>query len=241
LRLRSLYIKYYTIPALYQHLSMNEYRDWYGAEVKTGTTIMAVEYADGVVLGADTRTTMGSFVYNRVTDKLTALTDYIFCCHSGSAADTQAISDRVRYYLELYTVQMGREPTVRAAASMIQNICYSDRDKISAGMIVAGWDSKLGGQVYTVPIGGMIQRQPFSIGGSGSTFMYGHCDSEFRRGMGREDCQRFVLDAVTHAMFRDGSSGGCCRMAVITKDGVQRKTVLDNELPRFFEDHVIKH
>jgi hypothetical protein len=28
--------------------------------------------------------------------------DHIFCCRSGSAADTQAISDIVKYYLDLH-------------------------------------------------------------------------------------------------------------------------------------------
>ena len=43
-----------------------------------------------------------SYVANRVTDKLTAVTDHIYCCRSGSAADTQAIADGVRYQLDLY-------------------------------------------------------------------------------------------------------------------------------------------
>ena len=40
---------------------------------------------------------------NRVTDKLTPLAERIFCCRSGSAADTQAIADEVKYNLYLYT------------------------------------------------------------------------------------------------------------------------------------------
>ena len=32
---------------------------------------MAVEFADGVVFGADSRTSTGTYVANRVTDKLT--------------------------------------------------------------------------------------------------------------------------------------------------------------------------
>jgi hypothetical protein len=41
----------------------------------------------------------GIYVANRVSDKLTAVHDYIYCCRSGSAADTQAVSDYVRRYL----------------------------------------------------------------------------------------------------------------------------------------------
>lgn len=41
----------------------------------------------------------GSYVANRVSDKLTQLHHHIYCCRSGSAADTQALSDYVRYFL----------------------------------------------------------------------------------------------------------------------------------------------
>lgn len=58
---------------------------------------MAVAFDGGVVLGADSRTTTGAYIANRVSDKITPMTDSIFCCRSGSAADTQAISDYVRY------------------------------------------------------------------------------------------------------------------------------------------------
>lgn len=62
---------------------------------------MAVEFDGGVVVGADSRTSMGVYVSNRVTDKLTRVTDHIYCCRSGSAADTQAIADIVSSHMEL--------------------------------------------------------------------------------------------------------------------------------------------
>jgi 20S proteasome subunit beta 1 len=34
-----------------------------------------------------------------------------------------------------------------------------------AGIIVAGWDEKKGGQVYSIPLGGTLVQQPFAIGG----------------------------------------------------------------------------
>ncbi len=63
---------------------------------------MAVEFDGGVVLGADSRTTTGSYIANRVSDKITPVHQYIYCCRSGSAADTQAVADYVRYYLDLH-------------------------------------------------------------------------------------------------------------------------------------------
>lgn len=62
---------------------------------------MAVTFASGVVLGADSRTSSGAYVANRVSDKLTQIHDRIMCCRSGSAADTQAIADIVQYYIQV--------------------------------------------------------------------------------------------------------------------------------------------
>lgn len=61
---------------------------------------MAAEFEGGVVIGADSRTTSGTYIANRVSDKLTRVSDLIYCCRSGSAADTQAITDIVSYHVE---------------------------------------------------------------------------------------------------------------------------------------------
>lgn len=33
-----------------------------------------------------------------------------------------------------------------------------------------------------------------------------------------------IILAVFHAMFNDGSSGGVCRIGIITKNGIERRT-----------------
>ncbi|CAL8113908.1 unnamed protein product [Orchesella dallaii] len=215
--------------------SLRDMPDWLTSEHSTGTSLMAAEFDGGVVIGADTRTTTGAYVANRVTDKLTRVTDRIYCCRSGSAADTQAIADVVTYHLEFHEIETGEPALVRSAAAVFKDICYNYRDQMSAGIIVAGWDSRHGGQVYSVPIGGMVVRQPVTIGGSGSTFIYGYVDSTFKPKMTREECEQFVLNGLTLALSRDGSSGGCVRLGTITKDGVDRRVVLHNDLPKFYE------
>ena len=39
------------------------------------------------------------------------------------------------------------------------------QNMLQAGMIVGGWDKYEGGQIFPVPLGGMILKQPFAIGG----------------------------------------------------------------------------
>jgi len=210
-------------------------QDWTEAEHLTGTTIMAIEFDGGVVIGADSRTTTGAYVANRVTDKLSRVTDKIYCCRSGSAADTQAIADIVAYHLSLHQMQFGEEPLVKTAASIFQELCYNYRDQLSAGIICAGWDRKHGGQVYCIPLGGMCIRQPCTIGGSGSTYLYGFVDSKFKPKMTQQECVDFTKTAVTLATQRDGSSGGVVRLGVITEKGIQRDVILPADMPKFCE------
>ncbi|KAF8639853.1 hypothetical protein AX17_001108 [Amanita inopinata Kibby_2008] len=204
-------------------------------EVNLGTSIMAVQFDGGVVIGADSRTTTGSYIANRVTDKLTHVHDRIYCCRSGSAADTQAVTDIVHYYLQMYSQTAGERPSVRVAASLFQKLCYENKDALSAGIIVAGWDKELGPSVYNIPLGGGMFRQPWAIGGSGSTYVYGYCDATYQEGWGRTETIEFVKNTLALAMSRDGSSGGVIRMCVITEDGVDRLFVPGDQLPRFWE------
>jgi 20S proteasome subunit beta 1 len=68
-------------------------------EISSGTSIMALSFPGGVVLGADSRVSTGTYIANRVSDKIAQLSEHIFCCRSGSAADTQFLTDVVRHYL----------------------------------------------------------------------------------------------------------------------------------------------
>ncbi|GAV47424.1 hypothetical protein ZYGR_0H02660 [Zygosaccharomyces rouxii] len=189
---------------------------------------MAVSFKDGVILGADSRTTMGPYVANRVTDKLTRVHDKVWCCRSGSAADTQAVADIVQYYLDLYTAQYG-EPSTRTAAAIFQQLCYENKDALTAGIIVAGYDEKNQGEVYSIPIGGSLHKQKYAIAGSGSTFIYGYCDKNYKDGMTKDETVDFIKHSLSQAIKWDGSSGGVIRMVVLTKNGVERLIVYPEE------------
>ncbi|KAF8842225.1 20S proteasome subunit [Paxillus ammoniavirescens] len=214
------------------HIDMDRLKS---GEVNLGTSIMAVQFDKGVVIGADSRTTTGSYIANRVTDKLTHIHDRIYCCRSGSAADTQTVADIVHYHLQLYTQIHGAPPSVSTAAGAFQTLCYENKDSLSAGIIVAGWDQEAGPSVYNIPLGGGLFRQPWAIGGSGSTYVYGYCDATYQEGWGRDDTINFVTNTLALAMSRDGSSGGVIRMCVITEEGVERLFVAGDQLPKFWE------
>jgi len=218
---------------------MGEYHDGKSAEtrllrpgeVSTGTTIMAIAFDGGVVLGADSRVSTGSYVANRTSDKISQLHDHIWCCRSGSAADTQALTDYVRHYLSQLAVETGRVPTVKTAAHLMRRLCYENKDNLMAGVIVGGWDPVAGGSVYNIALGGTCIEMPFAIGGSGSTYIYGLVDSEWKDGMGREEALSLVKTAISHAMARDGSSGGIIRTVTVTEGDNDREYIPGDKLP----------
>jgi 20S proteasome subunit beta 1 len=61
-----------------------------------------------------------------------------------------------------------------------------------AGIIIGGWDPLHGPSVYSIPLGGSLHKRPFAIGGSGSSYIYGYCDANYREGMTREECIQFT-------------------------------------------------
>lgn len=152
-------------------------------------------------------------------------------CRSGSAADTQAISDYVRRFLGEHALEKGAAPSVQVAAKLFRGICYNNKDRLLAGIIIAGWSETEGGCLYEIPLGGSCVKQPFAIGGSGSSYIYGFVDSQYKPGMTKEQCQTLVKTAISHAMARDGSSGGVIRLVTIEKDTVTREFVPGDKLP----------
>lgn len=197
-------------------------------QVMTGTTILAIRTPTSVVFGADTRTSMGNFICCRISDKLTRLSDTIYCCRSGSAADTRIIADIVAVRLKSYQFLTNTPLTVERAAKEVSSMCYK-YPQLLAGMIVAGYGSD-GPRVFSISLGGSLVEVNVAIGGSGSIYTMGYCDEKYRSDFNDEEAVDFVKDVVKMAIRRDNMSGGCIRMAKIDEGGVERYFVPGNEI-----------
>lgn len=205
-------------------------------EVSMGTTILAVRHRGGVVVGADSRTSVSGYVSNRFAAKLTfVLEDRSTCCvcRSGSAADTQHLAEIVR---EELAARDGLGPpggrnTVTHAAHVFRHALVYDEPDLSCSLVCAGYDHVLQrGVVYAIAPGGTLWEEPrWAAGGSGSSYILGHLDhhlQEQQHGdddrqhlMEEEEAVTFVREALELAMSRDGSSGGFVRLYVIDKNG----------------------
>lgn len=199
--------------------------------VSTGTTIMAVAYKGGVIMGADSRTSTGDYIANRVSRKVTQVHDRVYVCRSGSAADTQALTDYVQHYTNLHSIDKGAPPTVNSVAQLFKKLAYGNKAHLMAGLIVGGWDKEDGGQVFVIPLGGSMMKVPYAVGGSGSGYIMGLIDADYKPDMSEDECRKFVKKWISHAMARDGSSGGVIRTFSIKEDSVHEDITLGNKLP----------
>ncbi|KAH0794437.1 Proteasome subunit beta type-6 [Histomonas meleagridis] len=183
---------------------------------------MGFQCQDGVILGADSRATIGAFVAIRDTNKITQITPNIYACHSGSASHTQALADFAKYYQNIINVYEQKTPSVSTVAQILRKLVQANKEMLQAQMIVGGVDDD-GPSVYMVMQSGMAIKRDFTIGGSGSTYITSYCDNNYHSNMTLEEGEKFAVKAINHATIRDGYSGGPINIVKITKDGATRK------------------
>ncbi len=103
---------------------------------------------------------------------------------SGFAGQSQQTVHKVRYLIDSHVNEQGKLPHVKTAARMLQKANYEKG--LETGYIVAGWDPYDGPQVYSVNLGGATLLRNYALGGSGSAFIYGYLDANYKEGMSFE-------------------------------------------------------
>eukprot|EP00803_Ostreobium_quekettii_P006450 evm.model.scf_1834EXC.2 EVM.evm.TU.scf_1834EXC.2 scf_1834EXC:4953-8167(-) len=197
---------------------------------ETGTTIMACAFDGGVVLGCDTRLTMGSYVESRGTEKMVEISDNVAILRAGTCDGTQTMCEYVNSYAQQHAILVGEKPAVRTVANIAMMMAYNNKDNLEGALIVAGWDVHEGAQVYGISYGASLVQMPWALDGSGSTYIWGECDENYREGMTRKEAEDFVANGIALAIGRDSGSGGMARITTITRDGTSRQLLKGSQL-----------
>lgn len=90
----------------------------------------------------------------------------------------------------------GLQPIVRNAAKLAQSIIYKYKDRLQAGIIIAGIDDVDGPSIYEITLGGSMLKQTVCLGGSGSSYIYGYVDSNYSADMTPEQGLEFVRRCI---------------------------------------------
>uniref|UniRef100_A0A8C7P4H7 proteasome endopeptidase complex n=1 Tax=Oncorhynchus mykiss TaxID=8022 RepID=A0A8C7P4H7_ONCMY len=176
-------------------------------KVKTGTTMLYLEFDNGVVLGADTRATSGEVVADKMCAKIHYISPNIYCCGAGTAADTEKTTDLLSSNLTIFSMNSGRNPRVVMAVNILQDMLFRYRGQIGASLILVGWDNKGPGLYYVDDNATRLSGRMFSTG-CGSSYAYGVIDSGSREDMTVEEAYELGRRGITHATHRDAYSGG---------------------------------
>jgi len=170
-------------------------------EVDLGTTLVAIKYSGGVVVGADTRTSVGGYVSNKFAYKINPIfqpsddddddtttinqssSSSCVLCRSGSAADTQFLAKQAQRRFQVRKLERPcYQPSVSEVAHYLR---YRMRDQASQGgdglqasLICAGYDASSNrGRIFGITPGGSLwEEDDFCVSGSGSTILLGYLD-----------------------------------------------------------------
>ncbi|CAG9463496.1 unnamed protein product [Pedinophyceae sp. YPF-701] len=188
--------------------------------LKTGTTIAGVVFKDGVVLGADTRSTAGSTVADKNCEKIHYIAPNIYCCGAGTAADTENVTAMVASQLELHRYSTGRPSRVVSAMTLLKSHLFRYQGYISAALVLGGFDAA-GPHLFTVYPHGSTDALPFCTMGSGSLNAMAVFEAGYRDGMDKQEAMALVARAIRSGIFNDLGSGSNVDLCIITKEGVE--------------------
>lgn len=199
---------------------------------KTGTTIVAVVYKDGVVLGADTRATSGSEVAEKNCEKIHYLAPNLMCCGAGTAADTEMITQMIASQLELLRMNTHSSSRVVTACTLLKRRLYRYQGHISAALILGGCDLN-GPAVYQIAPHGSTAKSNYTTMGSGSLAAMAVMESSWKEDMNEEEAVELVKRSVCAGIFNDLGSGSNCDVCIVRMDGTKdyrRNDVKPNEV-----------
>lgn len=186
---------------------------------KTGTTIAGVIYKDGVVLGADTRSTAGSTVADKNCEKIHYIAPNIYCCGAGTAADTANVTGMVASQLELHRYATSRQSRVVTSMTLLKSHLFRYQGHVSAALVLGGVDVK-GPHLFTVFPHGSTDALPFCTMGSGSLNAMAVFEADYKEDMTREEAIKLVARAIRSGIYNDLGSGSNVDLCIISKEGV---------------------
>jgi proteasome beta subunit len=186
-----------------------------------GTTTVAAVCNDGVIMATDTRATMGNYVASKHAKKVYQITDQLAMTIAGGVAAAQRVVDILKVNAKLYNLEKGRPMPVAAAAMLVSNILFSNREvgaPLPLQALIGGVDLT-GPHVYNLDPYGSLTEEKMVSTGSGSPFAYGVLEDRFKEDSTVAEMAPIVVKAVDSAMKRDVASGDNFDVAVITSDG----------------------
>lgn len=192
-----------------------------GNELNTGTTIVGLTAAKGLILASDQRASLGTMVSSKHMEKVVPIHDQAAAAFSGSVSGMQTLRETVAAEARLYETRRGREMNMTALASLIAT--HMRETEFGVMPIIGGVDGN-GAALYEFGPTGGVMEQPYAAGGSGGPYAYGYLETAYEADIPVEKARTIAARAVATASERDVASGNGLCLGVVTEDGVEIET-----------------
>ncbi|MGH2829499.1 MAG: proteasome subunit beta [Actinomycetota bacterium] len=219
-------------------------------QVPVGTTILALVYADGVVIAGDRRATSGYQIADRRIEKVFPADDYSAVAIAGAAGPAIDLVKLFRTELEHYEKVEGERLSLEGKANRLATMIRANLPMAMQGFIVvplfAGYDLRRSiGRLFRYDgVGGRYEESDYHADGSGGMHARGSLKARWRRGMPRDEAILAAVEALFDASEEDVATGGpdLIRqiypvLATVTESGYDR--VGEDEVGRAVDGAVV--
>ncbi|OIO81763.1 hypothetical protein AUJ84_00380 [Candidatus Pacearchaeota archaeon CG1_02_32_132] len=203
--------------------------------LKSNTSLVGIVCKDGVVLGADRRSTAGNIVMNKASEKIHKVNEYLAASYTGSVSDIQLTGKVLAAELRLKSLKTRSRPTVKEAASLLAMMIYRNIRTPSmvpsiVGTLIAGFDEDGTASLYTIePAGSATKVTDFDANfSSGMPYILGLLERQWKKDMTIQQGVELAKEAIKASTQRDTGSGNGIDVFTITKDGI--KHVVSQEI-----------
>jgi proteasome beta subunit len=190
-----------------------------------GATTVGVVCKDGVILAAEKRVTYGFFIASKGGKKVFPITETIGAACAGLMSDMQVLARDVAANANLFSMDVGRKISVRAAAKLMSNILFNRRmAPLITQTIVGGIDDE-GPSLWVLDVLGSVLPDEYAVVGSGTEIAIAVIEESYQKDMTVKEAKDLVTRAIKSAISRDSMSGDGIDFLIITKKGTIEETI----------------
>ena len=183
-------------------------------EIPEGTTVLALRYADGVVMAGDRRATAGNIIAHKRIQKVFAADEYSAVAVAGTAGMAVELIKLFQTELEHYEKIEGTRLSLEGKANYLARLVRNHLPLAFQGLVVVplfcGFDEATGeGRLYTFDVvGGRYEEQDYATTGSGGQEAKSFLKAAYTEQMSESDALRTAVEALVAAAEEDAATGG---------------------------------
>jgi len=183
---------------------------------ETGTTTVGVVAADGVVLAADRRASLGGrFVANKSVVKVEQVHPTAAATIAGSVGGAQSFLRQLRAEASLYETRRHEPMSMRALSTLAGDLLRGQ----PVSPLLGGVDDT-GPHLFQLDGGGGVMEDRYAATGSGMQLAYGVLEQRFEPDLSLAAAETAATAAVNAATERDTASGNGVTVVRVTDEGV---------------------